>query len=102
MTAMMQPTREQPAEPEVVVTPLQEVRSEMIALAEKFDQVKGLDLLPAGYGKVPIARATAPDMINPLTGEPGRVTKNGDNITNRIVGKVFSNHGDAYAADCKM
>ena len=37
MTAMMQPTREQ-AEPEVVVTPLQEVRSEMIALAEKFDQ----------------------------------------------------------------
>ena len=38
MTAMMQPTREQPAEPEVVVTPLQEVRSEMIALAEKFDQ----------------------------------------------------------------
>ena len=38
MTAMMQPTREQPAEPEVVVTPLQEVRNEMIALAEKFDQ----------------------------------------------------------------
>ena len=37
MTAMMQPAREQ-AEPEVVVTPLQEVRSEMIALAEKFDQ----------------------------------------------------------------
>ncbi len=37
MTAMMQPTREQ-AEPEVVVTPLQSVRSEMIALAEKFDQ----------------------------------------------------------------
>ena len=37
MTAMMQPGREQ-AEPEVVVTPLQAVRSEMIALAEKFDQ----------------------------------------------------------------
>ena len=37
MTAMMQPAREA-AEPEVVVTPLQEVRSEMIALAEKFDQ----------------------------------------------------------------
>jgi len=30
------------------------------------------------------------------------VYKDGDNITNRIVGKVFSNHGDAYAADCKM
>ena len=38
MQSMMQPTREQPAEPEVVVTPLQEVRNEMIALAEKFDQ----------------------------------------------------------------
>ena len=38
MQSMMQPTREQPAEPEVVVTPLQSVRSEMIALAEKFDQ----------------------------------------------------------------
>ncbi len=30
------------------------------------------------------------------------VHKDGDNITNKIVGKVFSNHGDAYAADCKM
>lgn len=37
MTAMMQPAREV-AEPEVVVTPLQAVRSEMIALAEKFDK----------------------------------------------------------------
>ena len=30
------------------------------------------------------------------------VYKDGDNITNRIVGKVFTNHGDVYAADCKM
>jgi len=30
------------------------------------------------------------------------VHKDGDNITNKTVGKVFSNHGDAYAADCKM
>ncbi len=30
------------------------------------------------------------------------VYKDGDNITNKIVGKVFSSHGDAYAADCKM
>ena len=30
------------------------------------------------------------------------VHKDGDNITNKIVGKVFTNHGDIYAADCKM
>ncbi|NQW02031.1 MAG: ABC transporter substrate-binding protein [Rhodospirillales bacterium] len=30
------------------------------------------------------------------------VYKDGDNITNRIVGKVFTDHGDAYAAECKM
>lgn len=30
------------------------------------------------------------------------VYKDGTNITNKIVGKIFSNHGDVYAADCKM
>ncbi len=31
------------------------------------------------------------------------ITKDGQGrITNRILGKVFENHGDAYAAECKM
>ncbi|MBC8158324.1 MAG: ABC transporter substrate-binding protein [Alphaproteobacteria bacterium] len=30
------------------------------------------------------------------------VVREGDAVTNKLVGKVFSNHGDAYAADCKM
>jgi branched-chain amino acid transport system substrate-binding protein len=30
------------------------------------------------------------------------VIKDGDTVTNKLVGKVFSNHSDAYAADCKM
>ncbi len=30
------------------------------------------------------------------------VYKDGDNVTNKIVSKVFTNHGDVYAADCKM
>lgn len=30
------------------------------------------------------------------------VYKDGTNITNKIVSKIFSNHGDVYAVDCKM
>ncbi len=30
------------------------------------------------------------------------VHKDGDNVTNKIVGKVFSNHADAYGPKCKM
>ena len=30
------------------------------------------------------------------------VVKEGDVITNKIVGTAFTDHGDAYAADCKM
>lgn len=30
------------------------------------------------------------------------VVKEGDTVTNKLVGKVFTAHGDAYAADCKM
>jgi len=30
------------------------------------------------------------------------VVKDGAGVTNKLVGKVFANHGDAYAADCKM
>ena len=30
------------------------------------------------------------------------VVKEGDTITNKIVGTVFTDHGDAYAQDCKM
>ncbi len=30
------------------------------------------------------------------------VYKDGTRVTNRIVGKIFSNHADAYAANCKM
>ncbi len=30
------------------------------------------------------------------------VVKDGDAVTNKIIGKVFTGHGDAYAADCKM
>lgn len=30
------------------------------------------------------------------------VVKDGDSVTNKLVGKVFTNHGDAYAVDCKM
>lgn len=31
-----------------------------------------------------------------------RVVKEGDVLTNEIIGKAFSNHQDAYAADCKL
>ena len=30
------------------------------------------------------------------------VVKEGDVLTNKIIGKAFSNHADAYAGDCKM
>ena len=30
------------------------------------------------------------------------VVKDGDVITNKIVGTVFTDHGDAYAQDCQM
>ena len=30
------------------------------------------------------------------------VYKDGDHVTNRIVSKVFTDHQDAYAAQCKM
>ncbi|HEY9080423.1 ABC transporter substrate-binding protein [Magnetovibrio sp.] len=30
------------------------------------------------------------------------VVKDGEGVTNRLVGKVFTDHADAYAADCKM
>lgn len=30
------------------------------------------------------------------------VVKDGDQVTNKVVGKVFTDHADAYAADCKM
>lgn len=30
------------------------------------------------------------------------VVKDGEGVTNKVVGKVFSGHADAYAADCKM
>ena len=30
------------------------------------------------------------------------VVKDGDAVTNKVVGKVFTDHGDAYAAECKM
>jgi branched-chain amino acid transport system substrate-binding protein len=30
------------------------------------------------------------------------VVKEGDGVTNKTVGKVFSNHADAYAGDCKL
>jgi hypothetical protein len=72
------------------------------AIAEKFDQVKGLDLLPVGMGKLKMARATAPDMINPLTGEPGRVSKSVDSITNMAIlqaaGRQFQSDLMAVAA----
>lgn len=30
------------------------------------------------------------------------VVKDGDQVTNKVIGKVFTDHADAYAADCKM
>ncbi|MEQ8664721.1 MAG: ABC transporter substrate-binding protein [Rhodospirillales bacterium] len=30
------------------------------------------------------------------------VVRDGDTVTNKLVGKVFTDHADAYAADCKM
>lgn len=30
------------------------------------------------------------------------VVKDGEGVTNKLVGKVFTGHADAYAADCKM
>ena len=30
------------------------------------------------------------------------VVKDGEGVTNKLVGKVFTDHADAYAADCKM
>jgi len=31
-----------------------------------------------------------------------QVVKDGDLLTNKILGKAFTDHADAYAADCKM
>ena len=30
------------------------------------------------------------------------VVKDGDGVTNKLVGKVFTNHSDAYASECAM
>ena len=50
------------------------------------------------------ARTFADSAVGNVYRAPGDFPsgKEGDVLTNKIVSTVFTDHGDAYAADCKM